>query len=227
MTNLIITIDGPAASGKSTVARLLAEKLKISFLDTGAMYRAVTLAAMQTGIDLDNQQKLLQMLQSRKFEFSANKAAMTTCIDGVDVTERLRSDAVTGNARHIADQPKIREELVRMQKEFADRQQNIVTEGRDQGTVAFPNAHIKFYLNADLRERAARRRNQLLARGDRKSLREVLEAIRQRDQCDRSRAVGPLLVPNEAVVVNTTDLTLEQVVDKLIRCVKEKCSKIA
>ncbi len=144
---MIITIDGPAASGKSTAARLLAERLGASFLDTGAMYRAVTLAAMQAGIDMSDEDSLLDVIEKSEFQFSIKDDKMIVSIDGLDVTEQIRSPDVTANARYIASSPKARRKLVEMQRQFAKSRQQIVVEGRDQGTVAFPDANIKFFLS--------------------------------------------------------------------------------
>jgi len=149
MANLIVTIDGPAASGKSTAARLLAERLGVSFLDTGAMYRAVTLAAMRADVDMNDEEKLLEVLDNTEFEFTIKKSKMAVHINGVDVSEQIRQPEVTANARYIASATGLREKLVEMQRQFAVRQKKIITEGRDQGTVAFPNADIKFYLTAE------------------------------------------------------------------------------
>jgi len=128
MSNLVITIDGPAASGKSTVARLLAERLGASFLDTGAMYRAVTLAAIEAGVDMSDEEKLLGVLQTSEFQFAVKEGKMAVRIDGVDVTERIRRPEVTAKARHIASSAKLREKLVRMQRQFAAGEEKIVTE---------------------------------------------------------------------------------------------------
>ena len=227
MANLIITIDGPAASGKSTVARRLAERLDASFLDTGAMYRAVTLAAMQAGVAMNDEEELLSVLDNRKFEFAIKQGKMAVCIDGVDVTEQIRGLEVTANARHIASAAKIRENLVQMQRQVAAEEGKIVAEGRDQGTVAFPNADIKFYLTAKLIERARRRQAELRAKGGGESLEGSLEkiqrAIEARDKSDESRAVGPLRPAGDAVVIDTTNLSIEEVVEKVLCCVKEKC----
>jgi cytidylate kinase len=225
MANLIITIDGPAASGKSTVARLLAEKLRASFLDTGAMYRAVTLAAIENGVDMTNEQNLLDVVDNRKFEFVAKQGKMVAYIDGVDVTDRIRGLQVTTNARHIASSPKMREKMVQMQRQFAASQDKIVTEGRDQGTVVFPNADIKFYLTADITERAKRRQAQLRCQGTSENLHNIKKAIQERDKSDENRAVGPLKPASDAIVVDTTDLSIEQVVEKLLYYVEEKCPK--
>jgi len=234
MSNLVITIDGPAASGKSTVARLLAERLGASFLDTGAMYRAVTLAAIGAGVDMGDEEKLLGVLETSEFRFAVKEGKMTVRIDGVDVTERIRSPEVTAKARHIASAAKLREKLVRMQRQFAAGEEKIVTEGRDQGTVAFADADVKFYLTADAGERARRRQAELRAKGGGEprpsdglgeSLEQIQRAIEERDKSDEDRAVGPLRPADDAVVIDTTDLGIEEVVEKVLRCVKEKCLK--
>jgi cytidylate kinase len=224
MANLIITIDGPAASGKSTVAQLLAKELGASFLDTGAMYRTVTLAAMQDRIDVNNEQKLLSILEKRRLEFFPKAGEMGASIDGVDVTRQIRNAEVTANARYIASAVKIREKLVQMQRQFAAGEEKIVTEGRDQGTVAFADADIKFYLTADAAERARRRQAQQRTKGNSESLEEIRKAIAARDKSDRSRPIGPLTAADDAIIVDTTNLNIEQVVEKLLGFVKEKCS---
>jgi len=225
MADLIITIDGPAASGKSTAARLLARKLGASFLDTGAMYRAVTLAAMTTGVDLNDEQKLLEITQTCEFQFSIKSGKMTVRIDKTDVTEQIRSPEVTANARHIAAAPGVREKLIQMQRQFAADRHRIVTEGRDQGTVAFGDADIKFFLTADSTERARRRQAELPDNRDAGSLDQIQKAIEERDKSDESRAVGPLKPAEDAIVVDTTNMNIEQVVEKLADYVKKKCSK--
>lgn len=221
MANLVITIDGPAASGKSTVARLLAEKLGASFLDTGAMYRAVTLAAIRAGVDISDQDKLLEVMQTSDFQFLAKEDKMAVYIDGVDVTEQIRQPQVTANARHIASSAKLRAKLVQMQRRFAAGQEKIVTEGRDQGTVAFEDADIKFYLTADLSERTKRRQAELQAKGGTESLEQIQRAIEERDKSDENRAIGPLRPASDAIVIDTTNLSIEEVVEKILHCVQE------
>jgi cytidylate kinase len=227
MAKFVITIDGPAASGKSTAARLLAEKLGASFLDTGAMYRAVTLAAISAGVDMTDEDDLLEVMETTGFEFSVGQGKMAVCIDGVDVTEQIRQPQITASARHVAASTKLRKKLVQMQRQFAAREEKIVTEGRDQGTVAFPNADIKFYLTADPSERARRRKAELRAVGNTESLERIQNAIEQRDKSDESRTVGPLRPASDAIVVDTTDLSVEEVVEKLLRFVEEKWLKKA
>jgi cytidylate kinase len=234
---LIVTIDGPAASGKSTVARLLAERLGASFLDTGAMYRAVTLAAMQAGVNMNDQEKLLEILGERKFQFAVKKNKMMVSIDGVDVTEKIRAPEVTANAKHIACAPKVREKLVEIQRQFASGEDKIVTEGRDQGTVAFPNADIKFYLTAQTIERARRRAKdeglrlgtpnsawgRLTAGGTTKDeLEQIQRDIEERDTSDQNRPVGPLKAAADAIIIDTTDLSVEEVVEKLLEQVENR-----
>ena len=225
MASLVVTIDGPAGSGKSTVARLLAEKLGATFLDTGAMYRAVTLAAMRTGLDLSVEDNLLKVIDETDFTFSAAPNEMKVLIDSKDATEHIRDSEVTANARFAASVPKVRAALVEMQRRFAADRQMIVTEGRDQGTVAFPDAHLKFYLTADARQRAVRRHAELQGKGNSQSVEKIQEAIEKRDESDQSRSVGPMKPADDAITVDTTQLTIEEVVDKLLSCVREKCSK--
>lgn len=227
MKKLIITIDGPAASGKSTAARLLAERLGATFLDTGAMYRAVTLAAMQAGVNMKDEEKLLAILDNRKFQFSpakqkagkTQKGGMAVRIDGVDVTEQIREPEVTANARYIASAPRLRGRLVQMQRVFTAQELKIVTEGRDQGTIAFPNADIKFYLTAKKDERARRRKNELQNEGKSESLEKIQRAIEERDKSDETRTTGPLRPADDAIVIDTTKLSIEEVVEKLWKMV--------
>jgi cytidylate kinase len=225
MANLIVTIDGPAASGKSTAARLLAQRLKGVFLDTGAMYRAVTWAALQAGKDLKDESQLLEVLDGSRFEFSIQAGKMTARVNGVDVTGQIRRSDVTANARYIASASKVRERLVKMQRDFSASEEKIVTEGRDQGTVAFPEADVKFYLVAETSERARRRFAELRAQGEvNVHPEEIRKAIEERDRSDTSRGVGPLRPAEDAIMVDTTHLTIEEVVEKLLRYVEGRCS---
>ncbi len=223
MAKCIITIDGPAASGKSTAARLLAQKLGGVFLDTGAMYRAVTLAAMQAGINLENEEQVDKVLDNNCFNFEADKDQIIASINGHYVTEQLRDIDVTAKAKYISASKKIRQRLVQMQREFADNHPMIVTEGRDQGTVAFPDANVKFFLTADLDERVRRRQAELSAKGIIESLESIKKAIAQRDKSDQSRKVGPLKPAKDAITIDTTNLSIEQMVEKLFEMVSSKC----
>ena len=230
MAGLVITIDGPAASGKSTVAQRLAEKLDAAFLDTGAMYRAVTIAAKDAGVDMNDEQELLAVMEKSKFKFLAEadpclrrpklvpvKTGMRAFVNGIDVTEQIRQPDITASARYIASAPKVRAKLVQMQREFAARHKKVVTEGRDQGTVAFPDADMKFYLTAALPERARRRQAELRAKGCDQSLEQVRQAIEQRDKSDQHRTVGPLRPASDAIILDTTNLSIDEVVEKALR----------
>ncbi len=221
MPELVVTIDGPAGSGKSTVARLLAERLGATFLDTGAMYRAITLAAVEDGVKLSDEQQLVGVVEKHRFDFEAADGKMRVSIDGKDVTEAIRDSALTAKVRFAAAAPRVRERLVQMQRAFAARHARIVTEGRDQGTVVFPEANVKFYLTADVRERARRRKAELDAKGVPADLEQIRQAIEARDRSDENRAVGPLKPAPEAVMIDTTDLSIEQVVERVYRRVLE------
>ncbi|MCU0916921.1 MAG: (d)CMP kinase [Planctomycetes bacterium] len=221
---LIVTVDGPAGSGKSTVARLLAERLGAAFLDTGAMYRAVTLAAVRDGADLSDERQLLAALARHRFAFEAVRDVLRVSIDGQDVTEALRDSHLTAQVRYAAAAPRVREELVRMQRAFAAGHRRMVTEGRDQGTVVFPDARAKIYLTADAAERARRRQAELAARGVEADLQEIRQAIEARDRSDESRAVGPLKPAPDAIRIDTTDLSVAQVVERIYRYVEERWS---
>ncbi len=216
MAVFVVTIDGPAASGKSTVARRLAARVGATFLDTGAMYRAVTFAAMQDRIDLKDESQLIGVTGRHTFGFEPGEDAMRVFVDGQLVTDRIRSPELTANVRCVASSPPMRATLVQMQRQFARRWRRVVTEGRDQGTVAFPDADVKFYLVADATERARRRKVELESQGIEADLDELRRAIESRDRSDESRAVGPLKPAPDAICVDTTRLTIDEVVECLL-----------
>lgn len=221
MAGLVITIDGPAASGKSTVARLLAQRLGADLLDTGAMYRAATLAAMRAGIDMKNEDELLRIIESSDLQFSTDPGKTVVSLNGADVTDEIRRPDVTANAHYAASAPKVRARLVEMQRRMAAEKNKIVTEGRDQGTVAFPDANIKFFLTADAKTRAQRRQAEMLDADGRQDIEQVRRAIEARDKSDRDRDVGPLRPADDAIIVDTTKLTIEQVVRTLLEYVED------
>ncbi len=223
MAALVITIDGPAASGKSTMARLLAERLDATFLDTGAMYRAVTLAALRDGVDLADEEQLLRVMERHRFDFEAARGTMLVRVDGQDVTPALRDSELTAQVRYAAAAPRVRERLVAMQRAFAAGHRRIVTEGRDQGTVVFPDAQLKFYLTATAAERARRRKADLEAAGLPADLGQIRRAIEARDKSDENRAVGPLKPAADAVKVDTTGLSIAEAVERLYHIVEERC----
>ena len=222
MALFVVTIDGPAASGKSTVARLLAGRIDATFLDTGAMYRAVTWAARRADVDLHDEGKLAGVLESHSFAFEPTAGQLRTIVDNKDITAEIRDPALTADVRHIAASPTMRDRLVEMQRQFAGSHKRVVTEGRDQGTVAFPDAALKFYLVADPAERARRRQRELQDQGRPADLEQLKVAIEARDRSDRSRAIGPLKPAPDAILVDTTNLSIDEVVERLLRHVTER-----
>ncbi len=219
----IITIDGPAASGKSTVAKRIAQALGCVFLDTGAMYRAVTLACMQAGIDLKNPEAVIQVMDEHTFEFDQTRVN----ISGQDVSLAIRDPQVTDRVKFIAGAPAIRARLVALQREFAQTHPVFVTEGRDQGTVAFPQAQVKIFLTADPVERAKRRLAELQAKGLAQDLDSLVQAVVDRDRGDEQRETGPLKAAHDARQVDTTGLALDEVVQVILNHVQEMCPAIA
>lgn len=206
----VVTIDGPAGAGKSTVARKLAERLGWRFLDTGAMFRAATLAALRAGIDLESDTELGTLVTRLRVELPPGRVIL----GDEDVTDLIRGIEITNNSRFLADSPSVRRQLAIWQRAFA-AEQNVVTEGRDQGTVVFPDAFRKYYLTATAPERARRRFAEYQARGEPASLELVQSALEARDTRDAARAIAPMTPAADARVIDTTGLTVEQVVAML------------
>jgi cytidylate kinase len=218
---VIITIDGPAGAGKSTVARALARRLGFRYLDTGAMYRAVALAGLRRRLDWNRADDLAQLARQLRIELVGDRILL----DGEDVTEAVRSSQVTAVTRYAADNPQVRERMVALQRAAA-RGQDVVTEGRDQGSVVFPGAEGKIFLIASLEERARRRLGDLKAQEEGKPVDQVREDLDRRDRQDASRAVGPLVRPSDAVEVNTDGMSVDQVVARVESIVRDRQKKV-
>jgi|YNPBryunderm2012_1023409.scaffolds.fasta_scaffold03381_3 cytidylate kinase/pantoate ligase/cytidylate kinase len=212
---MIITIDGPAGAGKSTVAKALAQRLGFAYLDTGAMYRAVALAALQRGVDWTRPDALAQLVHQIHIDFHNDRVLL----DGQDVTEAIRDWKITQITPYVADNLEVRRRLIALQRRFAQGR-NIVTEGRDQGTLVFPEAECKIFLTASAEERARRRLAELQARGESASFEEVLAAQQRRDQEDASRPFGRLARAPDAIEVPTDGLSIGQVVDRLVELLR-------
>ena len=218
---MIVTIDGPAGAGKSSAARGLAQRLGFMFLDTGAMYRAVAYAARERGVDPDDEAELAAL--ARRLSIDVNEQRVL--LDGIDVTTAIRTMEVTLLTRHAASNAGVRAELVELQRRAAAGR-NVVTEGRDQGTVAFPAAECKIFLTATPEERARRRMKDLESRGEIVDFSEVLARQEERDERDRTRAVGPLIKADDATEVITDGLSTPEVIDRLEQLVRTRCPRL-
>ena len=212
----IITIDGPSGAGKSTVARALAKRLNFAYLDTGAMYRALTLKALKAGIDLADEQQLIELADETTIEMiTSERSGLKVLLDGDDVTEEIRTMEVTNNTFYIARAPKVRLPMVDWQRKLGEKA-DVVIEGRDAGTVIFPKATYKFYLDADFAERCQRRCRELREKGEEVEEDKLAEEMKDRDRKDISREAGPLKQAKDAILINSTSLSIEGVVDKLL-----------
>jgi cytidylate kinase len=217
---MVITIDGPAGTGKSTVAQAVAQRLGFDFLDTGAMYRAIGLAAIRREINLEDSRELTFIARHSRIEFDWTKHPPGLILNGEPVGHLLRGADATRAASYVAVIPAIREMLVAQQRAIGSEHRNIVSEGRDQGSIVFPDAAFKFYLDATPQERARRRAAQLRARGEIVDPNEILNQIVARDHRDASRTVGPLAIPRDAIVMDTTNLSQAQVIDQIVQIVQ-------
>jgi cytidylate kinase len=212
---MIVTIDGPAGSGKSTAARNLARRLGVAYLDTGATFRAATLKAMRENVDLSDEQALAATARDMQLDMQPTDNGLRVLLDGADVTDEIRTRKVTENAHHAAGSPAVREVLAELQRQIGRRLGSFITEGRDQGSVVFPDADVKFYLSAHAEIRAMRRCEEMRSRGEDVEFEEVLHAIEQRDNRDRSREVAPLARPQGALEIDTSHTTPDEVADAL------------
>ena len=213
---MIIAIDGPAGSGKSTIAKLIAEDLGLVYLDTGAMYRLVTLKALNEGI-LDNLDKIIKMLDDLRIDIKKNGFYL----DDTNVSEEIRKPIVSENVSDIAAIREVREKMVDLQRKFSESK-NVILDGRDIGTVVFPNADVKIFLIADAKERANRRYKELIAKGENVKIEEIYENILKRDKIDSTRKESPLKKADDAIEVDTTSKNIEEVKNEILYIIKQK-----
>ena len=217
---MIIAIDGPAGSGKSTIAKLIAEDLELVYLDTGAMYRLVTLKALNDGI-LGNLDKIIKMLDNLNIDIKENGFYL----DDIDVSEEIRKPVVSENVSDIAAIREVREKMVDLQRKFSESK-NVILDGRDIGTVVFPNADVKIFLVADAKERANRRYKELVGKGENVRIEEIYENILKRDEIDSTRKESPLKKADNAIEVDTTSKNIEEVKNEILNIIRKKINNI-
>ena len=220
--SIVITIDGPAGVGKSTAARGLAQRLGAVFLDTGAMYRAVTLTAVERGIDPAKTDDVAALMDKSAFAFRPEADTMRVFVNGIEKTTAIPVLKTPERFLYTAPPPAVRPRLVAMRRAFPAEQDTVVPEGGDQGAVAFPDAPVKFFLTADPVERARRRHKELVDAGKDIELETILTQQQQRDASDEGRTVGPLKPAPDAILLDTTRLTAEQVIDQMETIVRRK-----
>lgn len=217
----VVAIDGPAGSGKSTVAKLIAQKLGLLYIDTGAMYRALTLAVINKKIKLRNIPAIVNLAKKCRIELKNNiNGGLKVMLDGLDVTEAIRAPRVNSHVSDVAKIREVRSIMVLEQRSLAWGR-NVVLEGRDIGTVVFPGARFKFFLDASVGERAKRRHKEVKVE-QKLSLREVRQNVETRDKIDSSRDVGPLKKAQDAIPIDTTNMTIEEVVETLLKEINER-----
>ncbi|WP_286102820.1 (d)CMP kinase [Pediococcus pentosaceus] len=218
-----IAIDGPASAGKSTVAKIVAKDLQYVYCDTGAMYRVVTLKAIQNGIDLNDETKISEMLNDTDIRFEPGEPVQKVFLDGNEVTEDIRQANVTNSVSTIAAQKVVREVLTNWQRDLA-KNGGIVMDGRDIGSAVLPNAEVKIFLIASVQERAERRYKENIAKGMETDLEQLKKEIEIRDHKDSTRKISPLTKASDAIEVDTTSMSIQDVVNEILRIV-ENASK--
>ena len=220
-TPAIITIDGPAGTGKSSVSRRVADRLGARYLDTGAMYRVATLAALRADADLENPGAIADSVADVEMTLSNDPGSHAVTLAGEDVSNEIRTDAVTSAVSAVSAVGAVREKMVALQRQIVAGEFAVV-EGRDIGTVVFPDAELKIYLTASAAARAQRRHDQNLSQGRPSDFDEVLAAVERRDHLDSSRALSPLRPADDAITVDTSDMTIEQVIDHLVELATDR-----
>ncbi|CAN7343707.1 (d)CMP kinase [Rossellomorea sp. LjRoot5] len=221
LKKLRIAIDGPAAAGKSTVAKIVAGKLSYLYIDTGAMYRSLTYKALSNNVDLHDENELNQLLSETTIELEPSAEGQLVFLDGTDVTDEIRQASVTNSVSHVAVHSGVREEMVKRQQLLA-KEGAVVMDGRDIGTHVIPDAEIKVFLLASVDERAQRRHEENLSKGYPSDLEQLKEEIARRDKIDSEREVAPLKKAEDATEIDTTSLSISEVVDQIMLLVERK-----
>ena len=217
---IAIAIDGPAAAGKSTVAKIVASQLSYVYIDTGAMYRALTYKALQEKIALDDEQAVFKLLKNSTIDLVQTEEGQLVKLDGKDVSLEIRNQEVTSNVSIVAQHGSAREEMVNRQRQLAAKR-GVVMDGRDIGTHVIPDAELKIFLIASVQERAERRHKENIEKGFSSDLEQLKDEIRKRDQLDSEREVSPLVKAEDAIEIDTTSLSIEEVAGKILNKVDE------
>lgn len=220
---LVITVDGPAGVGKSTVSKELAKKISYVYLDTGALYRAIAYKVWKCGFPLNDDKKLSELCGDAKISLKLANGDMKIFVDKEDITEKIRTEEIGLLASRVSAVPEVRKALLPIQKD-AGKKGGIVAEGRDMGTVVFPDADIKFFLSADVKERTKRRHNQLLEKGISSGYCDVKEGLEKRDCQDTERNISPLKPSGDSVIIDTTYMGIDDVVEEMMKCISKNLS---
>ncbi|WP_347297312.1 (d)CMP kinase [Dolosigranulum savutiense] len=218
--HLTIAVDGPASSGKSTVAKAVANRLGLTYIDTGAMYRSITLYALQKNIDMEDEKAVAHLLNDVTIRFEEGSANQHVWLNHTEVTEAIRQEDVTRQVSLISSYRSVREKLVEQQRQMAESK-DVIMDGRDIGTVVLPNATKKFFLKASAEERARRRTDEYKQKGIQVEYQQVLADIQARDQYDSNRAISPLKKPHDAIVIDSTTMTIDEVVEAIIQNIQK------
>ncbi|MBO8159547.1 (d)CMP kinase [Thermosyntropha sp.] len=216
-----IAIDGPAGAGKSTVAKILAKRLGFTYIDTGAMYRALTLKALQNKVDLNNEKELASLVHDTDITFVYHDGEQRVFCDGIDVSEAIRAPQVNEAVSRVASFPAVRKIMVEKQQRLAEKK-SVVMDGRDIGECVLPDADYKFFITASVEERARRRKKELDDKGYDVDLQDLKENIIKRDKADASREVGALKILDDSIVIDTTCMRIEDVIEELLKIIGEK-----
>lgn len=220
----VVAIDGPAGTGKGTVTKIIAEKMGLVNIDTGAMYRCVTLDCINKGIDVSDKERVLKVLENIDIKLVHNGGIQNVILNGKDVSKEIRTPKIDANVSAFSALKIVRDKITPLQRKMGE-ETNVIMEGRDIGTVVFPNADVKIFLDCSVEEMANRRYKQNIAKGINESYEEILEAIKKRNKFDSEREIAPFVKAEDAVLIDTTELTIDEVVAKVEDLIREKFKK--